>query len=157
VQQSGYNMLDRRTESKMVPYVQAHEIGFMTYGSLCHGLFSGTWNSQTSFASGDWRSKGDVFGLPLFAGDNLRKNITMADQLKAFAQARSRTLPQLAIAWVAMHEFVSTCLAGMITPAEVDDNVAGVDWSLSPAELAEVDRILVGAAGTEGAAHYVVK
>jgi hypothetical protein len=45
----------------------------------------------------------------------------------------------------------------MITPAEVDDNVAGVDWSLSPAELAEVDRILVGAAGTEGAAHYVVK
>jgi aryl-alcohol dehydrogenase-like predicted oxidoreductase len=157
VQQSGYNMLDRRTESRMVPYVQANDIGFMTYGSLCHGLFSGTWNSQTSFASGDWRSKGDVFGLPLFAGDNLGKNIAMADQLKEFAQARSRTLPQLAIAWVAMHEFVSTCLAGMITPAEVDDNVAGVDWLLTATELAEADRILAGAAGTEGSDHYVVK
>ena len=141
----------------MVPYVRAHNIGFMTYGSLCHGLFSGTWNAKTSFAAGDWRSKGDVFGLPLFVGDNLRKNIEMADQLKSFAQSRSRTLPQLAIAWVAMHEFVSTCLAGMITSAEVDDNVAGVDWMLSQAELAEVDRILAGAAGTEGADHYVVK
>jgi myo-inositol catabolism protein IolS len=157
VQQSGFNMLDRRTESKMVPYVRANDIGFMTYGSLCHGLFSGTWNSQTSFSSGDWRAKGDVFGLPLFAGENLRENIAMADQLKAFARARSRTLPQLAIAWVAMHEFVSTCLAGMIAPVEVDDNVAGVDWSLSATELAEVDRILAGAAGTEGTDHYVVK
>jgi aryl-alcohol dehydrogenase-like predicted oxidoreductase len=157
VQQSGYNMLDRRTETKMVPYVSANDIGFMTYGSLCHGLFSGTWNSKTSFAAGDWRSKGDVFGLPLFLGENLAKNIEMANRLKEFAESRSHTLPQLAIAWVAMHDFVGTCLAGMITPAEVEDNVTGVDWSLTPAELQEIDRILAGAAGTEGADHYVVK
>jgi myo-inositol catabolism protein IolS len=157
VQQSGYNMLDRRTETKMVPYVSANDIGFMTYGSLCHGLFSGTWNSTTSFAAGDWRSKGDVFGLPLFLGENLAKNIEMANRLKEFAESRSHTLPQLAIAWVAMHDFVGTCLAGMITPAEVEDNVTGVDWSLTPAELQEIDRILAGAAGTEGADHYVVK
>jgi aryl-alcohol dehydrogenase-like predicted oxidoreductase len=81
----------------------------------------------------------------------------MANRLKEFAESRSHTLPQLAIAWVAMHDFVGTCLAGMITPAEVEDNVTGVDWSLTPAELQEIDRILAGAAGTEGADHYVVK
>lgn len=157
VQQSGYNMLDRRTETKMVPYVLANDIGFMTYGSLCHGLFSGVWNAETSFSSGDWRSKGDVFGLPLFLGENFTKNVAMAQRLKDFAETRSRTLPQLAIAWVAMHKFVSTCLAGMVTPAEVDDNVAGVDWSLSVSELKEIDHILSDAAGTEGTDHYVVK
>lgn len=157
VQQSGYNMIDRRIEGSMVPYVQSADIGLMTYGSLCHGLFSGTWDSTTSFAPNDWRSKGDVFGLPLFLGDNLRKNVEMSARLQKFAVSRSRTLAQLAIAWVAHHEFVATCLAGMLTPGEVEDNVKGVEWSLSPAELNEVDAILAHAAGTEGADHYVVK
>ncbi|NBU06121.1 MAG: aldo/keto reductase [Actinobacteria bacterium] len=157
VQQSGYNLLDRRIEQKMVPYLGEANIGLMTYGSLCHGLFSGTWTSDTTFPSNDWRSKGDVFGLPLFAGDNFRKNVNVAQRLKEFAASSSHTLPQLAIAWVARHEYVATCLAGMITAAEVEDNVKGVEWALSASELQEIERILSDAAGTQGAEHYVVK
>lgn len=156
VQQSGFNLLDRRIESRMVPYLKAANIGLMTYGSLCHGLFSGVWTSEMSFPPNDWRSKGDVFGLPLFRGENLQKNIAMANRLKEFALARSRTLAQLAIAWVANHNFVATCLAGMLTPSEVEDNVKGVEWSLSENELSEVELILTEASGMQGADHYVV-
>ena len=156
VQQSGFNLLDRRIESRMVPYLAATDIGLMTYGSLCHGLFSGVWTTETSFPMNDWRSKGNVFGLPLFLGENLQKNIAMAKRLKEFAVARSHTLPQLAIAWVANHNFVATCLAGMLTSGEVEDNVKGVEWSLSAKELSEIELILAEAAGTRGADHYVV-
>lgn len=156
VQQSGYNLLDRRIEAMMVPYLASAQIGLMTYGSLCHGLFSGTWTHETSFPENDWRSKGDVFGLPLFRGDNLKKNVDVATRLHAFASAQGHTVAQLAIAWVARHEYVATCLAGMVSVAEVEDNVRGVEWALTASDVQEIERILADAAGTQGADHYVV-
>ena len=65
VQQVGYNMLDRRVDTAMIPHCAERGVGLMTYGALCHGLFSGVWNENTVFPDEDWRSKGDVFGLPL--------------------------------------------------------------------------------------------
>ena len=85
VQQVGYNMLDRRAEAAMIPRCAELGVGLMTYGALCHGLFSGVWDEEMVIPAEDWRSKGDVFGLPLFAGDNLRHNIRVATRLAAFA------------------------------------------------------------------------
>lgn len=157
VQQSGYNLFDRRIESTMVGHVASRDIGLMTYGSLCHGLFSGTWTSDTTFPANDWRSKGDVFGLPLFRGDNFKINVAVANRLQDFAAARSHSLAQLAIAWVAQHGFIATCLAGMLSMSEVEDNVEGVNWSLSESDLSEIDEIVTNAAGTQGDDHYVVE
>lgn len=156
VQQSGYNLVDRRIETAMVPHLEAAEIGLMTYGSLCHGLFSGTWTPDFTFPANDWRAKGDVFGLPLFLGDNLKKNVLVSRRLHEFAASQSHTVAQLAIAWVAQHSYVATCLAGMRSVAEVDDNVKGVEWSLSANDLETIERILADAAGTQGNDHYVV-
>ena len=156
VQQVGYNMIDRRAESEMIPRCDELGIGLMTYGALCHGLFSGTWEHDTVLPADDWRSKGDVFGLPLFAGDNLRHNIGIAQRLATFAATRELTLPQLAIAWVTQNRHVSTALAGMRTRAEVEENVAAVSRRLSDGDLAAVDEILGDAVGTTGNDHYVV-
>ena len=156
VQQVGYNMLDRRAESTMFPRCVELGVGLMTYGALCHGLFSGVWDDDMAFPDDDWRSKGDVFGLPLFAGDNLRHNIGVTTRLAAFAATRGMTLPQLAIAWVVHHSDVATALAGMRTRAEVEENVAAVTQQLGTDDLAAVDEILTDAVGTGGAGHYVV-
>ncbi len=156
VQQIGYHLFDRRIEDRMLPECERLGLGVMTYGALCHGLLSGTWTAETSFPPEDWRSKGDVFGLPLFAGDNLRRNVEVADRLKAFAAERGRTLPQLAIAWVVRNPAVAVALAGMRTPDEVTDNVQAVEWRLSDEEAAEVEAIVADAAGTTGMSEYVV-
>jgi aryl-alcohol dehydrogenase-like predicted oxidoreductase len=156
VQQMGYNMLDRRVETAMIPHCAEHGIGLMTYGSLCHGLFSGSWSAATTFPAHDWRSQGDVFGLPLFAGDNLHHNIGVATRLGAFAADHGLTLPQLAIAWVVRNAQVATALAGMRSAAEVEENVGAVTKRLSADELASVEVILADAVGTRGMDHYVV-
>jgi aryl-alcohol dehydrogenase-like predicted oxidoreductase len=156
VQQVGYNMLDRRAESAMISRCVELGVGLMTYGALCHGLFSGAWDEDMVIPAEDWRSKGDVFGLPLFAGDNLRHNIGVATRLAAFAETRRLTLPQLAISWVAHNSHVATALAGMRTPAEVEENVGAVTKRLSTEDLAAVDEILADAVGTLGNEHYVV-
>ena len=156
VQQVGYNMVDRRAESAMFPRCVELGVGLMTYGALCHGLFSGVWDDDTAFPDDDWRSKGDVFGLPLFAGDNLRRNIGVTRRLATFAATRRMTLPQLAIAWVVHHGDVATALAGMRTRSEVEENVAAVTRQLGTDDLTAVDEILADAVGTVGAGQYVV-
>lgn len=156
VQQVGYNMLDRRAESAMISQCAELGVGLMTYGALCHGLFSGVWDEDMVLPAEDWRSTGDVFGLPLFAGDNLRHNIRVAQRLASFGATLGLTLPQLAIAWVVQNSHVATALAGMRTRAEVDENVAAVTKRLSTADLAAVDEILADAVGTVGNEHYVV-
>jgi aryl-alcohol dehydrogenase-like predicted oxidoreductase len=156
VQQVGFNMLDRRAESVMFPRCAELGIGLMTYGALCHGLFSGAWDEDLVLPDDDWRSKGDVFGLPLFAGENLRHNIRVATRLAGYADAIGLTLPQLAIAWVVRNRHVATALAGMCTPGEVEENVRAVTSPLSASDLAAVDEILAEAVGTQGAANYVV-
>lgn len=156
VQQVGFNMLDRRAESTMFPRCAELGIGLMTYGALCHGLFSGVWDEDLVLPDDDWRSKGDVFGLPLFAGDNLRHNIRVAKRLAGFAATLGLTLPQLAIAWVVQHGHVATALAGMRTRGEVEENVEAVNRQLTAEDLAAVDGILADAVGTVGAGHYVV-
>lgn len=156
VQQVGYNMLDRRAESAMISRCAELGVGLMTYGALSHGLFSGVWHQNTVLPGDDWRSKGDVFGLPLFAGDNLRHNIRVAMRLADFAETRGLTLPQLAIAWVAQNRHVATALAGMRTPAEVEENVHAVTKRLTTDDLAAVDEIVADAVGTQGMDNYVV-
>ena len=149
-------MLDRRSKAAMIPYCANHGVGLMTYGALCHGLFSGVWDAETVFPSEDWRSTGDVFGLPLFAGDNLRHNIGVATRLAAFAESLGLSLPQLAIAWVAHNTYIATALAGMRSAAEVEENVKAVTVRPSSDDLASVDAILASAVGNQGMSHYVV-
>ena len=156
VQQIGYHLLDRRIEERMLPECQRHGIGVMTYGSLCHGLFSGEWELGMSFPEEDWRSKGDVFGLPLFAGENLTRNIEVAQHLKAFAESRGHSLPQLALAWALLNTKVSVALVGVLAPEEIEANVVAADWSLSSSERKEIDAIVADAAGTVGMAEYQV-
>ncbi len=42
VGQYGYHLFDRRMEREVFPYCQAHGIGMMAYGSLAHGLLTGS-------------------------------------------------------------------------------------------------------------------
>ena len=155
-QQVGYNIFDRRIESETLPQCVEMGIGVMTFGALCHGLLSGTWNASTTFPEEDWRSKGDVFGLPLLTQENFARNIRVTQELRVFAEESNHTLAQLALTWVLHNPLVSVALAGMRTSAEVDENVQAVDWQLSTNNMSKINEIMKNAAGIVGSSHYTV-
>ena len=155
-QQVGYNIFDRRIEDDMLPQCVDMGLGVMTYGALCHGLLSGAWSAATKFPDEDWRSKGDVFGLPLLTQENFAKNIRVTELLRDFAKESGHTLAQLALTWVLHNKKVSVALAGMRSVAEVEENVKAVDWQLSSTDMSKVADIMKNAAGTQGSTHYVV-
>jgi aryl-alcohol dehydrogenase-like predicted oxidoreductase len=63
------------------------------------------------------------------------------NELKEIAARSGKSLPQLALRWSTSHPAVSTSLVGCRNVAEVEDNVGALGWSLSDADLAEIDAI----------------
>jgi len=155
-QQVGYNLFDRRIEREMLPQCAEMGLGVMAYGSLCHGLLSGAWTAETVFSEEDWRSTGDVFGLPLLTPENFGRNIAVTEQLQELARETGHTLAQLALAWVLSSDEVAVALVGMRSVAEVEENVKAAGWRLSSADQARITMIMKHAAGTVGSDHYVV-
>jgi aryl-alcohol dehydrogenase-like predicted oxidoreductase len=129
--QVGYNMYDRRMESRVLPWCQANGVGYMAYGSLGFGLLTGAFTPETTFEEGDWRRSGVAFNLPLFQEENFRKEVEVTNRLVELADGYSKTVAQLALAWVLDHPAVSCALVGMRNERELEENVAATDWKLN--------------------------
>jgi aryl-alcohol dehydrogenase-like predicted oxidoreductase len=141
--QVGYHMFDRRMEAEVLPYCLEHKIGFMAYGTLGYGLLTGALRPETTFVDWDWRSKGQAFGLPLFEREHLTKELQVVERLKTLAGDHGKSVAQLAIAWVLGHPAVTVALVGMRNVRELEENVAAVDWKLTPETRDQIDRIFI--------------
>ena len=140
--QIGYHIFDRRPEAEVMPFVKENGMGIMAYGSLSHGLLTGTWDADKTFSEDDWRRGGANFGINSWGPENLAANIAVVEKLKVIAADHGKTIPQLAIAWVLANETVSVALAGSVTPGEATDNIGG-DWEMSPELKKEIDDLVI--------------
>ncbi len=134
--QAGYSIFERRVERDVLPFCEAHGIGLMAYGSLAHGLLSGTMTEETEFENWDWRATQNAFGMPLFRQGFFQRNVCTANRLGKIADGAGMSLPDLAMAWVLGRSTVTTALVGFRTPSEVDAAATATDRDL-PADLLE--------------------
>ena len=144
--QYGYNMFDRRMQRDILPYCEAEGIGFMAYGSLAYGLLTGTFTEDHDFGSADWRARQGKMGAikmfaTLFGAESFPNNVRAVNELKAIADRYGKSLPQFALRWAISHPAVSTALVGCRNVDEVEDNAGAVGWTISDADLAEIDAI----------------
>jgi aryl-alcohol dehydrogenase-like predicted oxidoreductase len=152
--QIGYHIFDRRAEPEVMPFAKENNMGIMAYGSLSHGLLTGTWGPDKKFDDDDWRNGGANFGISSWGPDNLAANVAVVEKLKVIAGDHGKTIPQLAIAWSLANDAVSVALAGSVTPAEATENLGG-DWEMSADIKKEIDDLVlsegsgVGTAGME--------
>lgn len=140
--QVGYHLFDRRIEKDVIPLAGRNQIGVMAYGSLAHGLLTGTMSLDTKFGDDDWRKPGYAFGLPLFKGEFFERNLRIVDRLREFAQNHSWSLTQLAAGWVLSNSNVTVALTGAKNPEEITQNVLASECKLTNKHLAEIDSIL---------------
>ena len=146
VAQYGWNMFDRRMQREIFPYCREHGIGVMAYGSLAYGLLTGTFTERMDFGSDDWRARADKMGSiklfeTLFGPEYFPRNLRVVADLKRLAARYGRSLAQLALRWTISSPMISTALVGCRTVAEVEDNVGALGWSLTEADLGEIDAI----------------
>ncbi len=142
--QVGYHLFDFRPEADVFPFCQEQGIGVMGYGSLAHGLLTGTMTPDTTFEKDDWRRDLVAFGQPLFEGDHFLASLDKVDDLKEIAADKGMTVAQLAITWVLSNPVMSVALVGVRRPMEIEENVEAADWVMTEDERRAIRAIVTG-------------
>jgi aryl-alcohol dehydrogenase-like predicted oxidoreductase len=135
--QDEYNLLDRAIEKDRVAVIRKHGLGLLPYFPLASGLLTGKYKSGAPMPAGSRLS------YSAYHADGLlnAQNWNTVEKLRAFAVQRGHSLLELAMNWLGSRPFISSIIAGATKPEQVEQNVAATGWALSPAELAEIDRI----------------
>jgi aryl-alcohol dehydrogenase-like predicted oxidoreductase len=133
--QNEYSLLSREPEAEVLLECARTGVSFLPYFPLANGLLTGKYRKGKPFPESS-RGK-DEFGPKVFTSQNLQR----VEALIAFAQARGRSLLELAFSWLAARPEVCSIIAGAKTPDQVRANSGAASWKLTPAELAELEHI----------------
>jgi aryl-alcohol dehydrogenase-like predicted oxidoreductase len=134
-----YNMFDRTIEKEILPWCSEHGVSTLVHSPLGKGLLSGRYYPGYEFPKDDERSTFARFHGKIFAS-----TCAKAEKLKAIAERKGLTLPQLAIGWTLRLPDIVVCLVGAKTKGQVLQNNGGQGWTLTKEELEEIEGILDG-------------
>jgi aryl-alcohol dehydrogenase-like predicted oxidoreductase len=130
--QSEYSLWSREPEKGMLQACRELGVGFVAYSPLGRGFLAGNFRSLKDLPDTDHRRQ-----VPRFQEGSVEHNAGVADVIKEFAQRKSCTPAQLALAWV-LAQGVHV-IPGMKTRAHLEDNIGALHVALSPAEQKELN------------------
>jgi len=133
--QNEYSLLHREPERDILAECSALGLAFVPYFPLANGLLTG------KYRLGKAAPRGSRIGSGWHSELLTDRNLSIVEQLIAFAESRGHTVLELAVSWLLERPMVSSVIAGATSPAQVRANVAASEWDLSEAELEEVNRI----------------
>ena len=139
--QTEYSLWTRDPEDEILDTVRELGIGFVSYSPLGRGFLAGQFQRPEDIPENDFRRFN-----PRFQGENFYKNLDLVRHIEAIAKSKSATPAQIALAWVmaqgAAHDHDIVPIFGAKKRSRIEENLKALEISLSPGELAEIDRVL---------------
>ncbi|MSP38320.1 MAG: aldo/keto reductase [Deltaproteobacteria bacterium] len=137
VLQSEYNLLNRGVEREVLPYCQAHNVGFVPYYPLAGGFLTGKYEFGKPPPPG---SRGE--SVKLVQNLMTEPNYRVVSKLSEWSKDHGRGVNELAQAWLLAQPKVCSVITGAKRVDHVTSNVKAADWHLTSAELKEIEGIL---------------
>jgi aryl-alcohol dehydrogenase-like predicted oxidoreductase len=134
--QPPYNLFERQIERDVLPYAKKNGLAVLAYGSICRGLLSGKMKPDSKFQGDDLRLSDPKFREPRYS--HYLKAVSELDELAE--KRHGRHVLELAVRWVLDQGAIP--LWGARQPSQLDRAEQVFGWSLDPADLIEVDKIL---------------
>ena len=131
-----YSLISRGIEDGVLPTCRELGIAITAYGVLGRGLIGGHMTALGD-KPGDFRSFS-----PRFQGENLAKNLALAEALAAAAKAAGLTTAQAAIAWVAAQGPDILPLVGARRRDRLAEALGALDVALSAEALAAIEAVV---------------
>ncbi len=150
-----YSLTERNIENEHIPAAQDLGIGIMPWSPLDGGFLTGKYKRETIEAQ-DPNERGQA--LPDSAGDEAAqsssrlsgsnpfggskftpRNWAILETLQAVAAETGRPPAQVALAWLASRQAVSTTVIGASRPEQIIDNIAALEIKLSDIQLQTLD------------------
>ena len=134
--QTEYSLWSREPEDELLALCDELGIGFVPYSPLGRGFLSGEIRSVDDLAPDDFRRSN-----PRFQGENFQKNLDLVSAVQAIAAGKGVTAAQLALAWVLAQGEHLVPIPGTRRIRTLEENVAAVDLTLTPDDLARIDAV----------------
>jgi aryl-alcohol dehydrogenase-like predicted oxidoreductase len=133
--QSEYSLWWREPEADVLPALEELGIGFVAFSPLGRGFLTGKIDEKTTFDSADFRNL-----LPRFSPENRKANQSFVDWLTRFAEGKSATSAQVALAWILAQKPWIVPIPGTTKRSRLEENLGAAAVHLTPDDLREIDR-----------------
>ncbi|GLR68882.1 aldo/keto reductase [Acidocella aquatica] len=133
--QAYYSIAGRDLERELVPMLTEERLGLMVWSPLAGGLLSGKFGPGAPTPEGARRAS---FDFPPVDKDRAWACIA---EMRTIGEAHGVSVARVALAWLLAKPHVMSVIIGAKSLAQLDDNLAAIDLSLSPEEIARLDAV----------------
>ena len=133
--QAYYSIAGRDLERELVPMLTEEKLGLMVWSPLAGGLLSGKYGPDVQTPEGARRLN---FDFP-----PVNKDLAWAcvAAMRKIGEAHGVSVARIALAYVLAKPFVMSVIIGAKTVEQLDDNLAAVEVTLTPEEIAHLDEV----------------
>jgi L-glyceraldehyde 3-phosphate reductase len=136
IHQARYSMLNRWIEDGLLDVLGEQRVGCIVFSPLAQGQLTDRYLDGIPAGSRVTHSQ-------FLSEERVVENLAVIRALNEVALGRGQTLAQMALAWTLRDPRVTSALVGASSVEQLEDNVKALEAaSLSPDELAEIERIL---------------
>ena len=132
--QSEYSLWWREPEAEVIPTLEELGIGFVPFSPLGKGFLTGKISEDTKFEKSDFRNI-----VPRFSAENRKANQAVVDMIGRFAQQKTATPAQIALAWLLAQKPWIVPIPGTTKLNRLEENNGAIKVELSPGELRELE------------------
>lgn len=130
-----FNIFRQRPADLFFAEAQRREVGILARVPLSSGMLTGKLSKASTFAADDHRNfnrHGEAFNRgETFSGLDYETSLQAVDSLRPLVPA-GQTMAQFALRWILMFPAVTCAIPGAKRPAQVEENVKGVDLPAIP-------------------------
>ncbi len=133
--QAYYSVAGRDLERELVPMLTQERLGLMVWSPLAGGLLSGKFGPGAPTAEGARRT---TFDFPPVEQDRAWACVAA---MREVGDSHGVSLALVALAWLLARPHVMSIIVGAKTVAQLEDNLAAVELTLSADEIAKLDAV----------------
>ncbi len=133
--QAYYSIAGRELEREILPLVEDQGLGVMVWSPLAGGFLSGKFTREKR---GDNDSRRQTFDFPPV---DKERAYDVIDVMAKVAAAHGTSVARVALAWLLQRKGVMSVIIGAKSVEQLDDNLAAVNLTLTPEDVAALDAV----------------
>lgn len=139
--QPQYNLLSREIELEILPVCLEENIGVLPWSPLGGGWLTGKYTAYVPPAGTTRLGVDPNRGVEAYDLRNNDHTWRVVEAVRTVAAERGVTMSRVALNWVRQRPGVSSVLLGCRNVGQLEDNMAALEWELTPDEMERLTEI----------------